>query len=281
MFLLEFTGDAFQLVNDYVEDAHKSLSQTVSGKNVDEKSLEIFLSEVEDEVKFLAIQLAMARKAKVVERQDVRKALRKLVVELFRSRRLFSLYHGEILGDVSVIKEKIEPLETSRILDAGCGWGRFSRRLCKHLGREAEVVGIDLDVLSLKYGKSVNRNFSVVRSHMSYLPFKPQVFDVIVCRGALHEIENKDNRIKALGDFARALKPNSMLYVYDSFARSRIANVIRGFLHGIFSSMEVYSQTGEFENFLKSNGFGMIRKSCFVWAFFSSAVFCSYIAVKA
>jgi len=278
--LFKFTEDATRLILNYVEDTRKSSSRMASGKSVDEKSLQTFLSDVEDDVKFLAVRLSKARGVNVVERRDVQKAFRKLIIELFRNRKIFLLHNKRFLGDVNFIKERIESSETPRILDVGCGWGRASRRLSKHLDKKAEIVGIDIDIFSLKYGKFINRDFSFVRVHMSYLPFKSQVFDAVVSSKALHEIEDENDKNKALKEFSRILKRSGIVYVFDSFVRFRMARLVRCFLHKIFPRIELYSQIGDFENSLKRNNLGIIRKNCFVWPASSLSIFCSYIAMS-
>ena len=54
----------------------KNMSKKVSDGEIEKKSLEMFLSDVEDDIKFLAIKLSIVRKANLVEKRDVKRALR-------------------------------------------------------------------------------------------------------------------------------------------------------------------------------------------------------------
>jgi len=278
--LLKFTEEADQLLSSYVQNVRRSTERTACDGDIGKKIVEIFLSDMEDEVKFLAIQLAKACKVEVVERRDVQKALRKLKVELFRKRKMFSLYSKQLFGDVSILSERLESVMVPRVLDAGCGWGRASRGLSKLLDKKAEVVCIDINVLPLRHGKCLNLGFFFVRSHMNYLPFKPEVFDVALSKWALHEIKNNNGRHKALTEFARVLDREGVIYVSDRFTKSLMAKLIWRFIHGIFPRKESYSEMNEFEGLLKKVNFRTIRKNCISWPALSLNTFCSYIAIE-
>jgi ubiquinone/menaquinone biosynthesis C-methylase UbiE len=273
--LLNFTEEATQILLIYIQNVSKSLSQSALMRNVTKKDLENFLSDLKDEVKLLAIRISKARKSNLVEKKDMQKALRKLAIELFRMKKIFFFYSRQISGDINILKTKFTSLGMLRILDAGCGWGRASRRLSKCLNAKVEVTGIDMDILSLKYGKSVNFNYSFIKADMTHLPFKPRIFNAIVSSRALHEI--KDKR-KALKEFSYVLKRNGLIYIFDLFAREHIAKLIRFLLHKIFSKTELYSKMSEFESILRANNFRIIRKEKFAWPFFSTSVYGSFIA---
>jgi len=248
--------------------------------DIDKKSLEMFLSDVEDDVKFLAIQLSRARKANLVEKRDVKMALRKLLIELLRSRRIFLRHHKWILRDMNTVKEGLESLKTPRILDVGCGLGRASRRLSRLLDEKAEFVGIDLDILSIEYGKFLNRSISFLRSHMSYLPFKSGIFGAILSSRALHEIEEKDERKKAFSEFTRILKQEGLIYIFEPFARSNKVKTLLIFLHKRIPRIEMYNLKECVEELLKKYHFKIVSKYCISWSTLSLNLFCSFIATK-
>ena len=166
--MYEFTKEANKLVNTYVETTRKKIINMDSDRDIDKLILEIFLSDIEDDIKFLAIQLSRSRGSQYIEKRDVNKALRKLIIELLRSYRIFAHHNRKFLRDVYAINER-RFLNTPQILDVGCGWGIVSRRLSKFLDDKAEIVGIDLDISSMEYGKLINRNISFLRSHGSHI----------------------------------------------------------------------------------------------------------------
>lgn len=288
--LFQFTDEATQAISRYIQHVQNSVTDTLYNKNGEKTSLEMFTSDVEQDIRFLAIRLSRAREATVINRRDVEKALRKLIVELFRTRKMSTVYYKQFFGDMNLLQKRVTSSEKPRILDVGCGWGKISRRFSKKLDKKADVVGIDLDILSLKYGRFLNRDASFVRADMRHLPLKPLAFDVILSSKALHEVESKDDLGNVLREFARTLKRDGSVYVFDPFARFRIVKLIQHILHKIYPKIHIlhkvhpkierYFQEGEFEDHLKKEKFRIISKSRIVWPKFSFRVFCSYIALN-
>ena len=287
--LFQFTEEAAQAISRYIQRVQNSVTDTMCNQYGEKTSLEMFTSDVEQDIRFLAIRLSRARNATVVKRRDVEKALRKLVVELFRTRKMSTVYYKQFLGDMSILQERVTSSEKPRILDVGCGWGKISRRFSKKLDKKADVVGIDLDVLSLEYGGFLNRDASFVRADMRHLPLKPLAFDVILSSKVLHEVESKDELDNGLREFARTLRRDGSVYVFDPFARFRVVKLIQRILHKVYPKIHIlhkvhpkidrYFQEGEFEDHLKKEKFRIISKSRIVWPI-SFRVFCSYIAVN-
>ena len=281
MLLYEFTEEALHLVTDYVQNVQRKIGDIAFDENANKTARETFLSDIEDDIKFLAIGLSMERKVNVVDAEDMKRALRKLMFHLFRSQKIFSLHHKQVFDDMNVLGEGLEPLEKPHVLDVGCGWGRASRSLKKHLKGKAEVVGVDLDVLALKYGKSLDNEAFFLRSDMSHLPFRNNVFDVVLSNKALHEIENFNDQNRALYEIARILKPRGLTYIFEPFARSQIARLIQKLFRKLFPRMEFYGQPEEFEDNLSRVPMRVIKKSCIIWPAFSLRTFCSYITENA
>lgn len=212
--------------------------------------------------------------------ENVDNALKKSLTSPFRNPTISSLYHKQILGDMIVLKERIELSKTPRVLDAGCGWGRISIILSKHLDKMTEIIGVDLDLSSIRHGRYLAHDFSFVRAHMGYLPFRNRIFEAIVSSKAIHEIQNKRERSRASDEFARTLKNEGVIYVLDLFARSYVAKFIRCVLHILASRVERYYYMKEFENDLKSKGFKIIRSNCIPWPPFNLSALCSYVVMK-
>jgi ubiquinone/menaquinone biosynthesis C-methylase UbiE len=96
-----------------------------------------------------------------------------------------------------------------RALDLGCGTGVMLDRLAARYGC---VVGVDLsmemlegyDLSDLREGLSV----LLVRGDMTRLPFASGRFDTVVCRSALHHMEDE---VGVLSEIARVLAPDGRL----------------------------------------------------------------------
>ncbi len=105
------------------------------------------------------------------------------------------------------VLEVIEPVAGKRLLDLGCGKGRFARAL-QDLG--AEVVGVDLSAAMLARATGVAR----VRATARRLPFGPRCFDAVI---AIEVFEHLDVRSRALvcGEARRVLRAGGFLVIVD------------------------------------------------------------------
>ena len=248
-------------------------------ENSDPKTLEIFLYEMENDIKSAAIRFSLKRKVEAVDFRDVRKALRTLAVELFRNRKGFAKYGKRLSDDKKALIRMLQSLQKPRILDVGCGWGRASIALNKQIGKKSQIVGIDIDPFCLKYGKSLNSDAFFLKAHMNWLPFRHQAFDLVLSSKALHEIENADAQRRALVELGRVLDSSGLIYVFEPLAKSQIAKTVLQIFHRIFPRMEAQYQMSELEEALKQSRFRIVKKSCFLWSTLSLRAMCSYIAV--
>ncbi len=111
--------------------------------------------------------------------------------------------------------------EGARVLDAGCGTGRLIPYIIKSAGRTGEIVEMDfarkmLDIARLKHS---NSNICFVQSDAQNLPFKDQLFDVVVCFALLPHIPDKQ---RALREFHRILKPKSPFVIAHTMSREEL-----------------------------------------------------------
>jgi len=91
------------------------------------------------------------------------------------------------------------PTRYSRVLDVGCGDGRWIKKL------HCERVGLDVDKDELVKAKSV---CNVVLADAQHLPFRKKVFDLVTF---LEVIQYLDSPVKALADVNCVLKEGGHL----------------------------------------------------------------------
>jgi 2-polyprenyl-6-hydroxyphenyl methylase/3-demethylubiquinone-9 3-methyltransferase len=97
------------------------------------------------------------------------------------------------------------PIEGLRILDLGCGKGRFAAHLRE---RGAEVIGLDLSAAMLGRAVGLHR----VRASARRLPFADSTFDAVV---AIEVLEHVGAVGPILDEARRVLKPGGRLTVVD------------------------------------------------------------------
>jgi ubiquinone/menaquinone biosynthesis C-methylase UbiE len=114
--------------------------------------------------------------------------------------------------------ERLGPLDGRRVLDLGCGKGRFAARL---QDGGAEVVGLDVSAAMLAGASGLDR----VRGSARRLPFAGGVFDAVV---AVEVFEHLGDVEAALDEVRRVLRPGGLLAVVDKNAGS--FNAVRPWL---------------------------------------------------
>jgi len=112
----------------------------------------------------------------------------------------------------------LEPLRGKRILDLGCGKGRFACRLAE---AGADVVGIDLSAKMLEEAGGLDR----VRCSARRLPFASGAFDAVIAIEVFEHLESVDD---ALCEARRVLRVGGSLAIIDKNAAS--LNALRPWL---------------------------------------------------
>jgi len=115
-----------------------------------------------------------------------------------------------------------------RALDLGCGTGVMLDRLGQRYPR---VTGLDIsqemlegfDLSALRPGLAV----TLLRGDMGALPLRTASFDVIVCRSALHHMEDEH---AVLAEIARVLKPDGRLVLGEPANDNVLTRAARAFV---------------------------------------------------
>lgn len=100
-----------------------------------------------------------------------------------------------------------------RVLDVGCGMGRFLTRAIRHAPPDARFVGLDLSLPMLKRTRRRlnDRRVSYVLGDVTRLPFRSATFDRIICAWVLEHLPAPE---EGLAELSRVLTPDGKLYVF-------------------------------------------------------------------
>jgi ubiquinone/menaquinone biosynthesis C-methylase UbiE len=109
---------------------------------------------------------------------------------------------------VQLILEYLGDLNGKRVLDAGCGKGRFARVLAERYA-EASIVGFDLAEAMLR---CVPGPVQACAGSMTTLPFRSAAFD---CAYATESLEHAVDIEAAVAELCRVVRPGGRIVIID------------------------------------------------------------------
>jgi malonyl-CoA O-methyltransferase len=112
---------------------------------------------------------------------------------------------------VKLIQDYFGGLEGKRVLDVGCGKGRFARVLIE-ANPGARICAFDLSVAMLRYAPKAA---AAVAGTMTVLPFRNASFDCVYATESLEHAVAIDT---AVHEMCRVLKPGGKLVIIDKNA---------------------------------------------------------------
>ena len=113
---------------------------------------------------------------------------------------------------VKLIQEHLGPLGGKRVLDVGCGKGRFARVFLEREPR-AELWGLDISETMLSF---VPAGIHTRAGSMTELPFENDFFDGAY---ATESLEHAVEIGKAVAEMCRVVKPGGRIAIIDKNAR--------------------------------------------------------------
>ena len=103
----------------------------------------------------------------------------------------------------------------SAILDVGCGHGRHAKPAAREGHR---VIGVDLCRPLLAIGNDASANAMTPRiewvvGDATSLPIRGSSIDAALCVAVLHHLPSRDDRVAALAEVRRVLRPSGRAFV--------------------------------------------------------------------
>jgi malonyl-CoA O-methyltransferase len=141
----------------------------------------------------------------------LRKEIRRSFDEAARDEEHFPSTIDPRIQHVRVLLKFFGNLTDKRVLDVGCGKGRFARVL-QEQNPGAEIWGLDISEEMLRF---VPAGIHTVAGSMTELPFAASAFDFVYATESLeHAVEIE----RAVQEMCRVLKPGGKLLIVDKNA---------------------------------------------------------------
>lgn len=178
--------------------------------------------------------------------------------------------------------EQIKFTNQDLVLDAGCGYGQWTRSLSD---LNKQVYGIDLDANKLKIAQTKNtfkkNNVKFYQGSIEKMPFENETFDCIFSYSVLYWTDYR----KTIKEFFRVLKPSGVLYFVTNGIGWSLYNLFYGHssapnfnarthaLKTIFSTLKFsitktrdvgqshFMSSGSIKHYLKKTGFKNLKIS--------------------
>lgn len=143
----------------------------------------------------------------------------------------------------------------AKILDAGCGSGRFTNAL---QSKGIDVVGLDLSKQLISEAKTSYPLINFQYGDLLDLPFQDEYFDGIWAQASVIHFENDKQVSLVLSEFSRVLKQDGFLYLLVR-ARKENESKLSSHTHGISKSKRLYNRFTKKEilNLLIENDFSL------------------------
>ncbi len=121
------------------------------------------------------------------------------------------------------IAERLPLTRESRVLDVGPGDGALFRLIAPRVG---ECCGVDPSQAAIDKLRGLLRdmdNVEFVLGSAPSIPYKDEMFDVVVINSVLHMFDSRQDIVDAMRELVRVVKPSGVIYVGELPFRSELS----------------------------------------------------------
>jgi len=115
------------------------------------------------------------------------------------------------------LSELVPATEGERILDICTGTGSLLPYLCRKVGRNGSVFGVDFSRGMLAVNRQKTKacqNIHLVEADAAFLPFAGSTFDAVTCSHAFYELKGEAQE-RVLREILRILKPGKAFLMME------------------------------------------------------------------
>lgn len=123
----------------------------------------------------------------------------------------FAYFKKQRIETIKLILKYVKPSKKTKLMDAGCGYGRYT----EPLSRIFDVYAVDISRSMLEIVKKYTGKTFLY--DISKTKFKKDFFDVVICLDVTNHIESLDSTI---AEFHRVLKNGGFLVINITNPRS-------------------------------------------------------------
>lgn len=148
----------------------------------------------------------------------------------------------------------------ARILDVGCGTGKFAFKL-SNLTKNLKIHGVDLSKDMIERAKSKLRGEPIEFKigDVEELPYESNTFDIITCSHSFHHYPNQK---KAASEMHRVLRGEGKLMIIDGSRDNILGKIIFGITQVVEGNVyHIFEE--ELRNMLLSIGFDKVVQKRF------------------
>lgn len=121
--------------------------------------------------------------------------------------------HVRVFGQL--MEEVTTSLDGWKILDVGCGDGRWLRRMVEYDARPEDVVGVDISDARFPIAAAKNPQVELLRIDEGPYPFEDGRFDLAIQSVCFSSIPGKALREHAAAEMRRVLRPGGYVFWWD------------------------------------------------------------------
>lgn len=177
--------------------------------------------------------------------------------------------HGNIeyMTAMKYINFYINKFENPKILDIGAGTGAYSIPL----SQKYDVTSVELVKHNLKQIEKKNPKIKLIHGNATKLNMlKDEQYDIILLFGPMYHLISMDDKIKALNEAKRLLKPNGFIFI--SYCMNEYAVITHGFKENYISkcikngelnnSFKIISKPDDLYSYVRLEDINYIKKAC-------------------